>query len=60
MKVDSATATLLGTVLGAMISQAANVINGFFGDRKARRELMYKTAFDYLEDSIPGSRGSKP
>ena len=52
MKVDSATATLLGTVLGAMISQAANVINGFFGDRKARRELMYKTAFDYWKTAF--------
>ncbi|MGA8656448.1 MAG: hypothetical protein WB586_09890 [Chthoniobacterales bacterium] len=58
MKVDSATATLLGTILGAAISQLANLINGYFGERKARRKLMYKTAFDYWKTAFDAAQAS--
>jgi hypothetical protein len=56
MKVDIATAGLIGTVLGAIISQLGSLITGYFNDRKARRELMYKTAFDYWKTAFEAAQ----
>jgi hypothetical protein len=56
MNIDSATFGLLGAVIGAVISQVGNLTTRVFDDRKARRELMYKTAFDYWKTAFEAAQ----
>jgi hypothetical protein len=47
MHIDAATAGFLGTISGGIIGLAGNLITEFFDDRKERRQLMVKAAWDY-------------
>jgi hypothetical protein len=44
---NAAIAGLIGTALGASGGIAENLIKSYFDERKARRELMLKTAYDF-------------
>lgn len=43
---NAALAGLLGTIAGGFIGSAATFINRYFDEKKARRDLMVKTAWD--------------
>jgi hypothetical protein len=44
---NAAIAGLIGTALGASGGIVGNLIKSYFDERKARRELMLKTAYDF-------------
>ena len=56
---DSATAALIGAAFGASGGIAGNLIKSYFDERKARRELMLKTAYDFWQSVYQEARDSK-
>ena len=53
---DAATAALAGTGIGLLGNALVTWINRHYDERKARRELMYKTGFDYWKTAFEAAQ----
>jgi hypothetical protein len=58
--VDAVTAGFLGTVLGATVGTVGTLITKYFDERKARREVIQKTAFEYWQTTFQAALTKGP